>query len=288
MPSQRWTALVPLLFTLGLLARPVGLTGQASGDATRADERTPPADPVATVPDSNAVQVLVLGSFHFNQTPDHYDILSEDKQAEVGAVVDALAAFRPTKVAVEVEVRDSTRMDSLYRAYREGGHELAPNEYQQLGFRLAERMAHDRLWAIDFKYPWPQDKVDSFAERYDSAYVAYQEEWRRDLGARQDSLYRHASLSEILRWLNGPDFLSRLQAMRTRTMEVDAGGTYVGLEPETSIWHRNMRIFANLAHLAEPGDRIVVVYGAGHGYFFRKWVLQHPDMAPIEPADYLP
>jgi len=69
---------------------------------------------------------------------------------------------------------------------------------------------------------------------------------------------------------------------------VGAGGTYVGLESESSIWHRNMRNFANLGRIAEPGDRIVVIYGAGHRYFFRKWVLQHPDTALVEPGDYLP
>lgn len=254
----------------------------ASGAAAQA------ADPVATVPDSNAVRVLVLGTFHFAQSTDSYDVLSESHQAEVGRVVDALAEFRPTKVAVEAEVRDSVRVDSLYRAYREGRHELTANEVQQLGFRLAGRMGHERPWAIDFKYPWPQDKVDSFAERYDSAYVAYRDRWGESIDAREDSLFRHGSLPDVLRWLNGPEFLSRLQAIRVRTMEVDAGGTYVGLEPEISIWRRNMRIFANLARIAEPGDRIVVVYGAGHGYYFRKWVLQHPEMELVEPGDYLP
>lgn len=275
------------------LAATLLLVLMAGSSATRADAQTPPEgvvprDPVATVPDSNAVEVLVLGSFHFARAPDHWDVLSPEKQAEVREVADALAGFRPTKVAVEVEVRDSTEMDSLYRAYREGRHELAANEYQQLGFRVAGSMGHDRVWAIDYKHPWPQDKVDSFASRYDSAYTAYREAWGKAIGATQDSLYREADLGAILRWYDSPDFLARLQAMRTRTMEVDAGGTYVGIEPTTSIWRRNMRIFANLTSIADPGDRILVVYGGGHAYFFRKWVLQHPDMALVEASDYLP
>jgi len=49
-----------------------------------------------------------------------------------------------------------------------------------------------------------------------------------------------------------------------------------------------MRNFANPGRIAQPGDRIVVIYGAGHRYFFRKWVLQHPDTALVEPGDYLP
>lgn len=246
------------------------------------------ADPVATVPDSNAIRILVLGSFHFTGAPDHFGIMSPERQAEMERVVDALARFRPTKVIVEEQVRDSVRMDSLYDAYRAGRHELTRNERQQIGFRLADLMGHDRVWAVDYQHPWPQDKVNSFAERYDSAYVAYQRRWRREHAAIRDSLYRHAGLADNLRYLNSAEFLSRLQAMRLRTMEVDAGGTYVGLEPETAIWHRNMRIFADIVGLSEPGDRVLVVYGAGHAYFFRKWALQHPATTLVEPGSYLP
>jgi len=277
-----------LVTTLALALFAVPLAAQADAEARTPQERRAPRDPVATVPDSNAVEVLVLSSFHFAQAPEHWDVLSPEKQAEVREVADALARFRPTKVAVEVQVPDSTQMDSLYRAYREGRHELVANEYQQLGFRIADAMEHERVWAIDYKHPWPQDKVDSFASRYDSAYMAYRSAWGEALGAIQDSLYRNADLGDILRWYDSPDFLSRLQAIRVRTMEVDAGGTYVGIEPTTAIWHRNMRIFANLASIAEPGDRILVIYGGGHGYFFRKWALQHPDMALVEASDYLP
>ncbi|MFW6193262.1 MAG: DUF5694 domain-containing protein [Gemmatimonadota bacterium] len=62
----------------------------------------------------------------------------------------------------------------------------------------------------------------------------------------------------------------------------------MGLEPNIAYWERNMRIFADVAAHARPGERVFVVYGAGHAYFLRKWVLPHPRLELAEPADYLP
>ena len=73
-----------------------------------------------------------------------------------------------------------------------------------------------------------------------------------------------------------------------RGMEVYARGTWVGLEPNISVWKRNMRIFADIAAHAEPGERVFVVYGTGHAYFFRKWAMQHPRMEFVDPREYLP
>lgn len=251
--------------------------------STVAQER--PRDPVATVPDSGGAKVMILGSPHFFQQPEL--VTGAGREQELEAVLDALQAFRPTKVLVEEEPRDSVRMDSLYRAYREGRWEPEPNERYQIGFRLADRSGLDRVWAVDYQHPWPMAKVNSFAERYDSAYLDYRQQWAERTAALQDSA-EAGTLGELFRFYNSPVFLSHLQAIRTRTMEVDARGTWVGLEPNTAYWKRNMRIFADIAAHARPGERVFVVYGAGHAYFFRKWVLQHPRLELVEPADYLP
>lgn len=270
---------IPAALTLALLV-PLLAT---SPEEAQAQGR--PQDPVATTPDSGGAKVMVLGSFHFFQDPEL--VKPPERQRQIEAVVDGLARFRPTKVLVEDEPQDSVRLDSMYRAYREGRHDLTVNERQQIGFRLADRMGLDRVWAVDYQHPWPMDKVTSFADRYDSAYVAYRKRWEERTAALEDSI-REGTVADMLRFYNSPRFLSHVQAIRMRTMEVDAGGTYVGMEPNIAYWERNMRIFADIARHADPGERVVVVYGAGHGYFFRKWVLQHPGMELVEPAEYLP
>jgi len=202
-------------------------------------------------------------------------------------VLDRVEEFRPTRVPVEEDPRDSVRMDSLHRGFRDGRWEPEPNERYQIGFRLAARAGLDRVWAVDYQHPWPMDEVSSFAERCDSAYIAYRDRWLERTRALQDSASA-MRLGEMHRFYNRPELLAHIQAIRMRTMEVDARGTWVGLEPNISYWTRNMRIFADIALHAQPGERVFVVYGAGHAYFFRKWALQHPRIELVEPGDYLP
>ena len=39
---------------------------------------------------------------------------------------------------------------------------------------------------------------------------------------------------------------------------------------------------------ARPGDRIVVIYGAGHGYWLREFARTTPGFRLVEANDYLP
>jgi hypothetical protein len=48
-----------------------------------------------------------------------------------------------------------------------------------------------------------------------------------------------------------------------------------------------MRIFANLLAIAEPGDRILIIYGGGHTHYFREYVRSHPEVELAYPWEYL-
>ena len=50
---------------------------------------------------------------------------------------------------------------------------------------------------------------------------------------------------------------------------------------------RNARICARILHVAEPGDRILVLYGVGHVHWLRDCLGTLPDVALIHPAPYL-
>jgi hypothetical protein len=70
-------------------------------------------------------------------------------------------------------------------------------------------------------------------------------------------------------------------------LEVGADSPFVGLEPTAKLYRRNLRIFANLTRIAEPGDRILIIYGASHAHFFRDFIASHPRMTVVDPLDYL-
>jgi hypothetical protein len=131
------------------------------------------------------------------------------------------------------------------------------------------------------------DSVMTWAQQHKPSFVRYAKRWREQLNTITDSLHRTATVREILLHLNSDRFLDRIQAMRMRTLEVGAGGNYIGVEPPASVARRNMRIFANLLAAAEPGDRILIVYGTGHSHYFREYVRDHPEMELVYPKEYL-
>ncbi|MEE8117477.1 MAG: DUF5694 domain-containing protein, partial [Gemmatimonadales bacterium] len=147
------------------------MIGLVTGIATSADAQDPQA---FEWPDPQH-QLLLLGTFHFSDAGlDSYrpqydvDVLSPERQTEIGHIVDRLTSFRPTRIAVEVMPEEQAWLDSLYRQYRAGNYELGSNEVFQLGFRLARLVGHDRVYAVDadrrFYEPWVDP--DEYAEAH--------------------------------------------------------------------------------------------------------------------------
>lgn len=247
----------------------------------------------ASPEDTASVEVMILGTYHFaNPGQDAInveaaDVTTPEKQAEIRAVVDALAAFAPTKVALEYPRDRGAVLDSAFRAYREGRRELTPNERQQLGFRLAARMGHERVHSVDWHNDFALDEVVAWAQQHDPSFMAYFQELRERIeseGAREQATM---TVGQILRKTNTPDEVLATFAPYMRTAEVGADSVYVGIEPVVQYYERNLRIFANVARIAEPGDRILVIFGAGHAPFLRAFVQGHPGMVFVDPLDYL-
>ncbi len=53
-------------------------------------------------------------------------------------------------------------------------------------------------------------------------------------------------------------------------------------------WYlRNAKIFAKLTQIAQPGDRVLVVFGAGHAFWLRHFAEHTPGFSLAEPNDFL-
>ena len=243
-------------------------------------QQAPPAD------------VLILGTYHFDNPGLDVaqftvaDVLAPDRQAEVAAVVDALAAFRPTRIVVERRPGEAA-LDSLYGAYRDGRHGLARSEDQQIGFRLAARLGHARVYPVDHEGAFPFEPVMAYAEQHDLGFVATMMGGIRRIEQEVDSLQRTASVGETLRFLNRPEVLARGHALYVSAASVGAGDGYAGADLMSAWFDRNVRIFADLASLAVPGDRVLVIYGSGHAPILRDLVEANPALRLVDPSAYL-
>ncbi len=245
-------------------------------------------------PVSEPAEVMILGTYHFANPgldvvkTDVADILSPRKQAEVAEVVEALAAFRPTKIAVEVRAPALHRLDSLYTSYRAGVHELDRNEVQQLGFRLADGFGHTRLYGIDHEGEFPFDALMAYAREHDPEFVGWVQQQLAAIGEEAARQQRENTLAEILRLHNDPSSIAEGHGLYMVLGGVGAGDTYVGANLLSRWYERNIRTFADLRALAEPGDRILVIFGAGHAAILRELVKSDPALQLVEANDFLP
>lgn len=266
-------------------------------EGARAQNPSAPAAPMWPEP---PVKLLILGTFHFSDAGlDSYrpkydvDILTRERQVEVEDVIERLARFRPTKVAVEAMPAAQQRLDSLYRAYVEGRYTLPSNEIYQLGFRLARRLGHTRVYAVDakrrFYEPWVDP--DEYAAAHgqgamldSSLWALYQRHHEYD-----DALKMRHSLREHLLYLNTPEQVRRSHGQYViGNFEVGTPDEYPGVDAKTAWYSRNLRIFANVQRIADMrGDRIVLIIGAGHLSIIRHAAESSPQFELIEVSEVL-
>lgn len=239
-------------------------------------------------------QVLVLGTYHFANPgldvvqTEVADVLADGKQAEIREVTDALARFRPTRIAVEHLPAAAGRLDSLYRAYAAGTHELARDETEQVAFRLAGMLGHTGVFPIDHRGEFPFGAVMEYAQANDPAFVEFVQREIGRLAAESSRQQRENTVGDILRMANEPAKLAADHAMYLRFARIGAGDTRVGADLLAKWYDRNIRIFSNLQAIASPGERVLVLIGSGHAPILRDLIAADPDMVLVEAVDFLP
>lgn len=242
--------------------------------------------------------LLILGTFHFsNPGLDSYkpdvdvNILSPQRQRELDEVLDRLAAFAPGKIALEAMGERAESLQAEYREYLAGKFELGTNEIYQLGFRLAKRLGHERLHFVD---------ADGRARNNDEA-SAVAKACGQDVDAeawneRYFALYRHddhakanRTLRETFLYMNSPERLIAGHGhYLVNSFHLGCKDNYYGADLVTDWWYsRNLRIFANLGRIREPGERMLLVIGAGHVPILQHAAQASPEFELVEVSGVL-
>ena len=271
----------PLLLT----ALAVCLAGLAGARAQERPDAPSPAD-------ENEVTVLVLGTYHFANpgmdlnNVDAVDVLSDRRQAELERLSRALVAFEPTVVAVEDTALPPYEAEG-WATFTDDMLATTPNERVQIGFRVARDAAVDRVYAID-EQPgegepdyFPFDAVLDFAEA-----AGRQDELSRvvDMTAAMAAIEaaQDRSIAEALIVANG-DVLG--DEMYWEILTYGEGERQPGPELAAYWFLRNAKIFNKLTQVTRPGDRVIVVYGSGHGHWLREMIERTPGyvLEPLTP-----
>ncbi|UGQ44866.1 DUF5694 domain-containing protein [Massilia endophytica] len=267
---MRFTSLRPLWALAGLLTAAQAM----AADLPLLRDRT----------EANRPTLMLLGTPHFanynrdivnTQVPD---ILSPQRQAEIAKVAQALAAFKPTKVAVEIAAKGQDKLSATYRAYVAGSHKLQSDEYQQLGMRIAAAAGHADIYAVDWN-EMPPGKIedidyDEWATKNGKAALLDQIRLNPAV-AEYNRQLPHTTVAQWLLKYNQPEALADSHRRYFDYAMLGNSEQQPGANWLASWYGRNLKIFSKLVALApQPGDRILVIYGAGHIPLLREYALQ--------------
>jgi hypothetical protein len=264
------------------------LTVLALVAGTMAVPRSP--DELSCGPDD--AQLLVLGTYHmapsgqdtFNAEVD--DVRSAARQQQLAAVLDRLAAYAPTRVAIEGAYVGSP-WPERYRSFLKDEHPLGTNEIEQVGFRLARRLGHAEVYPVDFPM-WMDGRVPAEIGKprpRPSPSPAASPVPRPPAHVREmQDLIRSGTILDVLRHVNSDRYVREDHAGYVATLrpDPDSDALYGTTDPVANWYKRNLRMFTNLYRLAEPRERILLVVGSGHGAILRRLAIDAPDVCLVD------
>ena len=246
-----------------------------------------------------SVKILLLGTFHFDKGGNHLidldsgDITTSKKQDEICEVVQKLIEFKPNKIAVEAKRKKEKELNEKYSefcAYNSvTSNEIIGNrnEIVQIAFRLANKLNHNKIYPIDVAVDLPEDIFEYAEKRCSTIYEKFMNRVN-EFGISENEFMKNHTVGEIFKYLNNP---TRIEIEHSDLYlylnQIGAGDTYYGVNTLTEWYRRNLYIFANLQDIAEPGDRILVLYGAGHCKILRSFIKDFSEFKFIDPLDYL-
>ena len=249
-------------------------------------------------------EVMTLGTFHFNfpnrdvskiETKNQIDVLKPEYQTEIEEIVERIAEFNPTVIAIEVDPDRQSKVDSLYYEYLNGNYELSRNEYQQIGFRLAKKMGLEKLYCVNDWGEVPEDVHKVLYESKDS-----------DNKEFLDYFYNHPdTLKEFSRphVFKTKGILEEYREGNNETnLKKDLGNyligvfkyetddnAFFGVDFQTGNWfNRNLKIIRNIQKInTQPNDKIFVLFGTGHMNLLNILFDASPEYKLVPVNDYL-
>ena len=259
--------------------------------------------------------IVILGSGHLaNPGADAYnfkmdDVLAPKRQGELEQLVTLLEPFQATKIALEIDDRFMSEVNENYQNYLKGTYELERGEGDQIGFRLAKQMGHQKLYGVDYwpkqnpffpeNFDWNLMDADKFAEEHNQQHLLttiedFYPDGDVEFHEQEDGRVwiipkKYESLIDMYIRGNEPEGRRAEQQLYLRNARVGLGDQYPGANWLAHVWYaRNLNIFVNLTRITESeDDRILLIIGGGHVFLVQQFLEDSGDYIVESPLKYL-
>lgn len=254
----------------------------------------------ATAQAAEPVQAMVLGTYHMgNPGRDLANMRADDvtqprRQAELAALAESIARWKPTKVLVETQ-RPAPFTVEQYRAFTPEQLLEKRNETYQIGFRIAKLMGHAEVYGFDEQPAegepdyFPFGKVDAHARAngkgplIDGLLASF-----KGRAAEEEKMQARLSIAELLLRHNDAEWVRTGHGRGYYEMlAVGDADEQPGAELNAYWYMRNAKMFSKIGLIAEPGDRLLVLVGSGHNYWLRHFARETPGYAYVDPVPFL-
>jgi hypothetical protein len=273
--------------------------------------------PTWPTPTPEQVEVLVLGTYHMDNpgldevNVDADDVLAPSRQQELETLASHLEDAAPDRIAVERPAAQGGAVNDSYALYRDGEvafderHDFEPrhpecdddgmacrSEVVQVGFRLAERLEHERVEAVDVpqQLAASDDVAALEADGYEPATKV--DVPRIDQDALETSLHERLAESTVAgyhRYLNEEVALHANDGMFDEFVRLGDGENYAGPDELAKWYRRNLRMVHNVWKAVEnDDDRVLLLVGSGHVHVLRHLLTETPQFCPVSALPYLP
>ena len=246
------------------------------------------------------VEVMVLGTYHMgNPGKDLANVAADDvtspkRQREIAAVTEAIARWKPTKIAIEREAPAPFTVAD-YHAFTPAKLTTDRNEIVQIGFRLAHHMGHRDVYAFDERGGpgepeyFPFDKVEAYAKAHGqedrlAALLGYFQGTTKALSDAQSG----STVAQLLMLCNDPArYVPEHEIGYLGMLPFGDGDQQPGAELAAYWYMRNVKMFAKVMLITEPGDRVLVLVGSGHAYWLNDLAAHTPGFRRVDPLPWL-
>lgn len=229
------------------------------------------------------MELLLLGTSHFESTGDYAQLSEEQKQSlqdeQFVKLVETLIDFKPTQIFVEQELEDQAHLHRYYET-NDVPESFKRNEIYRIAFSLARKLNIPTVHAVDWnKQIEGIPNLDEILEGPDQQVIhGIITKYNDKLNLFENDLISK-DLITYFRYLNSEETIALMHTIYVEMMHASDEA----FEWVVRYWYyRNLKIVQQLKRAWLPEtERAVLLIGGGHNYLVRQQLQDDPRFTVI-------